>query len=89
MVIRAIVIHHQIMRDPIQPRRERSLFPAIVADALPCLEENLRGQFLGLGRRTDFIVNIFVDFIYELVVESRKRLTIAPNGLLYNCPFVI
>ncbi len=85
---RAIVVHHQIMRQPVEPGRERIAIPRVPADGLPRFQEDLFAQILRLAGIADLVIDIFIDFLDIGMVELRESFLVMLRGALGQFSFI-
>src|SRR5207237_3596658 len=84
----AIMVHHQVMRQLIQPRREGVAVPGIAPDGLPRLQKDLLAEVLGVLRVADLVVDVLVYLVYVAVVKLGKRHWISCRRALSKLRFV-
>src|SRR5579872_2137038 len=73
----AIMIHHEIVSQPIQPGNKRHSAWLVAIDCFPCLQKHLLGQIFSLARRSGAVVNVPEDAIEIVLVKNSEGGTIA------------
>src|SRR4029453_15212356 len=81
-LVRAEMVHREVVRDPEEPGREGRRAPAELAYRLQHLHEHLRRQALRVMAGADALVQVAVDAVEVEEVELLERVTVSLLRLL-------